>query len=426
MIAANFAKEGFTVEALCRDGHVLACSSAVDRRFRYSLARPFASLRAAITSGEPDLSVCCDDPARYALTRLYRASAAAKDAASRRIAALVERSLGNPDYFELAEEKSHLLETLKDTAVRMPPSLEIPDAAALDGICRTLAFPLVLKRDRTFGGRGVIICRNQDEAIRGYGQLASSPTLRDSLRELVRKGDLSALKDYLVPSPPVIVAQAYIEGRPANRAIGCWAGEVVAGLTVVALKTDRDDIAGPATVVEIVHDAEIDQMASLIVKRLGLSGICGFDFVIEAGTGLPYLLELNPRATPTCHLGRARDSNICGALRRALGGTPTETRSGTDDQTDIAGPIALFPGELRRDPASPYVVSGYHAAPWEDREVLMKVFRHLHRFAVEHGHDTSPLQRLLDDRGIDVVLTSEGEGLKAGDIGKRLRRGLKN
>lgn len=425
MIASNFVHEGFIVEALCKDDHVLACSSAVARAFRYSLSRQLGSLRAAIVSSRPDLIVCCDDPARYALTRLHRASANSTDPESQEIRALIGRSLGKPEHFDLAEEKSRLLEALKDTEVRMPLSLGVPNAEALDEICRMLTFPVVLKRDRTFGGRGVIICRDRDEAMRGYRQLAAAPTLRDSMRDLVRKGDASALKNYLLPSASVIAAQAYIEGRPANRSVGCSSGEVIAGLTVVALKTDRDDITGPATVVEIVQNAEIDRMASLIVKRLGLSGICGFDFVIETRTGLPYLLELNPRATPTCHLGRAHDSDICGALRRAFGGGLPATKTAVH-QGDVAGPIALFPGELRRDPASSYVVSGYHAAPWNDQKVLMKIFRHLHRFADERGHDTRPLQSLLADHGIQVALTSEGEAFKVGVLARRLWRSLKD
>ncbi len=409
MIASNFVREGCVVEALCKAEHVLACSSAVARWFRYSFTRPLHSLRRAVVSSRPDLIVCSDDAARHTLTRLHRSSVNNDSIASREMAALIARSLGNPEYFVLAEEKSRLLEMLKGTEVRMPRSIAVPNAEALEDICRTLTFPLVLKRDRTFGGQGVIICRNHNEVVRGYRRLTSPPTLRDSLRELVRKGDFHAVENYFFPSTPVIVAQAYVEGRPANRAVGCWSGEVIAALTVVALKTDRDDVTCPATVVEIARNAEIDRTAALIVKRLGLSGICGFDFVIESSTGLPYFLELNPRATPTCFLGQAVDSDICKALRHAVGGNPQQARCIAVSHGEITGPIALFPGELRRDPNSSYVISGYHAAPWDDPLVLAKIFGHLQRFAIEHGHDPAHLQRLLADRGIQAVISPQAE-----------------
>jgi hypothetical protein len=58
---------------------------------------------------------------------------------------------------------------------------------------------------------------------------------------------------------------------------------------------------GPATVVRVIDHPAMAEAARRMVRRLGLSGFSGFDFII-AETGEPVLLELNPRLTPTSHL----------------------------------------------------------------------------------------------------------------------------
>jgi len=372
MIASRFVRLHFAVDALCPGNHVLACSAAVARVFRYGFARPLRNLRAAIEASRPDLIIPCDDPARYALTKLHGASARRDDPKSIETRTLIERSLGQRAHLGLAEEKSRLLATLADSGVRLPLTLPIASAEALEEACQRLKYPVVLKRDRTFGGMGVVICRSREEAACGYQRLTSRPTMRDTLRQIFRKADFWAITNHFAASHPAVTAQAYIGGRPANRAVGCWEGKVVAGLTVVALKTNEDNPVKPATVVQIVHNEEIDRMAAIVVKGLGLSGICGLDFMIETGTDLPYFIELNPRATPTCHLGRACETDICTALHYAIEGTLPDDGIAMED---LSEPIALFPGELRRDPRSPYLSSGYHAVPWDDPKVLMQILR---------------------------------------------------
>jgi glutathione synthase/RimK-type ligase-like ATP-grasp enzyme len=370
LIASRLKRMDVAVDALCPSNHVLHCSAAIARVFRFGFATPLSDLSAAIADSTADLIIPCDDTARYALSRLHRASAHKSDAKSVEARALIERSLGRRENFQLAEEKSHLLAALTNSGVRLPRTLPIEGRNALEGVCKTLEFPVVLKRDRTYGGTGVAICHDLEEAVKAYQHLISPPSLRDTMRQVIRKANFSALKDLFGESQSAVVAQAYIEGRPANRAIGCWQGKILAGLTVVAIETSENNPTRPATVVQIVHNEEIDRMAEIVVGQLGLSGICGLDFVLEAGTELPYFLELNPRATPTCHLGRTLDSDVCGALGRVLKGTPPDDAVPGKD-TD--GPIALFPGELKRDPCSPYLLSCYHAVPWDDPKVLVQI-----------------------------------------------------
>jgi hypothetical protein len=94
-----------------------------------------------------------------------------------------------------------------------------------------------------------------------------------------------------------------------------------------------------------------------------LSGLWGFDFVLQAGSGLAYLIEVNPRATPICHLALGPGRDLPAALLAALhSGSAAEARP-----TRIDGElVAMFPGEWQRDPASPFLRCAHHDVPWEE------------------------------------------------------------
>ena len=305
------------------------------------------------------------------------------DASSREIATTIERSLGRPEHWRLAEEKSQLLASLGGSDIRCPRTILAESPRELDRICETLSFPLVLKRDRTFGGQGVLFCHGKNETRAAFERLAAAPTLRDTMRSVVYASDLGALNRYFNPPVPVIAAQAHVEGQPANRAVACCEGEVLAGVTVVAVETNPRPY-GPAAVVRIVENAAIDESARIIARRLGLSGICGFDFVIEARTGDAYFIELNARATPTCHIGRARDSDVCGALARRWGAIGDVDDA--VDSRDHSDPIPVFPAEWRRDPNSPHLGSPHHGVPWSNPAVVAA-------FALAQATQSDPARR---------------------------------
>jgi predicted ATP-grasp superfamily ATP-dependent carboligase len=52
-------------------------------------------------------------------------------------------------------------------------------------------------------------------------------------------------------------------------------------------------------VVRVIDHPGMANAARQVVKRFGLSGFCGMDFLIAAD-GEAYMVELNPRVTPTC------------------------------------------------------------------------------------------------------------------------------
>jgi ATP-grasp domain len=221
----------------------------------------------------------------------------------------------------------------------------------------------VLKQDGSSGGQGVRIVSNAADAEQSFVELRTSAGPRAAVKMALKKLDLSYL-DGLYRKPPAISLQEYIIGRPANRAVVCHRGEVLAGLSVEALQTT--DATGPATVIRVIDSPEMSDAAARMVRHLGLSGFVGFDFMLEAATGRAYLIEMNGRPTQICHLALDADSDMIGALAARL---PSVVLRRTMPNFD--GPtVALFPQESWRDPDSGYLRSAFHDVPWQTPEFV--------------------------------------------------------
>ncbi|MGA9508058.1 MAG: ATP-grasp domain-containing protein, partial [Candidatus Sulfotelmatobacter sp.] len=159
-------------------------------------------------------------------------------------------------------------------------------------------------------------------------------------------------------------AQAFVEGREATSAVACWRGKVLAALHFEVI--EKRSAAGPATVVRWIENTDIATAAAKMVRRLNLSGVHGFDFMLEEQTGKAYLIEMNPRATQVGHLALGPGRDIPAALYAALSGkVPQLAPAVTDNDT-----IALFPQEWIRDPESSFLWSAYHDIPWEAPELV--------------------------------------------------------
>jgi hypothetical protein len=78
-----------------------------------------------------------------------------------------------------------------------------------------------------------------------------------------------------------------------------------------------------------------------LVRRLGISGLWGADFVLTPA-GAAYLIEVNPRATPVCHLPLGPGRDLPTALVSMLqGGVSRAPPAGITQDV-----IALFSGNL--------------------------------------------------------------------------------
>jgi hypothetical protein len=209
-----------------------------------------------------------------------------------------------------------------------------------------------------------------------------------AMKRLIVNRDSFWLRPWWTGSKPSVIVQSYVSGVPANCAFFCREGKVLAGLSVEVISTHG--ATGPATIVRLVDGGSMMHSAGRIAAKLGLSGLYGLDFVIEDGTGIPWLIEMNPRATPLCHVHPGGTGGLIGAMcAQLLGQPPPETAP-----VQAGGMIAYFPQAWQDK--SEFLGSSLQDVPWEepgliqellqpwpDRTLLVRAFNYLDRLKGE-------------------------------------------
>lgn len=363
-LCLELAQGGFEVRALVPGDHALfkMCTVTVDRLGR-TRADALRTIDRTVERHSPDLLIPADEPAIDLMRTLYARALRGRGVRPDRMAGLIEASLGAPSSFVFARAKSRFVALAHEDGLAVPHTAIVRDLDELRAHLATARFPLVIKRDETWGGQGVRVVADAAEAERAFLAIRATCSRLHAVRQAVRKLDAGHLR-HLFGARPSITAQDYIAGRPANRAVVCHRGQVLAGLSVEVLQTSES--TGPATVVRAIDSAEMADAARHIVRRLGLSGFVGFDFMIESATNRPYLIEMNQRPTQICHLALNASSDMIGALAGVL---PAGARRRETPYIDTRT-IALFPQESWRDPASDFLRSAYHDVPWREPEFI--------------------------------------------------------
>ena len=382
-VAIGLAQADCNVFAICPSRHPMLKTSAARQTFAYSGVRPLDSLLTAIKASDPHIIIPCDDRGVQHLHELYE-HACKQEASGSKLAALIERSLGSPASYPIVSSRYELLKIARDEGIRVPhthPILAVDDLKALDG---EQTLPWVLKADGTWGGGGVKIAQTPAEAEQFFVELSRAFGVKRVIKRLCVNRDSFWLRPWWRRFRPAVIAQAYIQGCPANCAVVCWQGKVLAGIGVEVVSAQER--TGPASVVRVVDNREMMFAAKQLARRLGLSGIFGLDFVIEDRTGAAYLIEMNPRCTPLCHLQLGKGRDMARALWAQLSGEPIPDTSPIT-QNDV---IAYFPQAWISK--SEYLQSSFHDVPqgepdlvqellqpWPDRSFLFRVFSLLHQ-----------------------------------------------
>jgi Carbamoyl-phosphate synthase L chain, ATP binding domain len=362
-LAIALANYGCVVEMLCPAGHPITKTTAASKIRPYQGLTPLRSFAAAIANANPDLIIPGDDLATRQLHRLYDRERRNGKADST-ICRVIERSLGPEESFQVAYTRSAFIELALQEGIRVPATKAITNLEELkDWIVRN-GFPVVLKANGTSGGDGVRIVRTLAEAERAFSVLQAPPSWLRTAKRAVVDHDVTLVGQALLRRRFDLNAQSFVEGREATSAVACWQGEVLAALHFEVI--NKRSAEGPATVVRWSENSEMSSAAEKMVRRLNLSGVHGFDFMLEQETGKAYLIEMNPRATQVGHLPLGPGRDIPAALYAALSGqTPQPASKVTENDT-----IALFPQEWIRDPYSSFLRSAYHDIPWEEPELV--------------------------------------------------------
>jgi hypothetical protein len=324
---------------------------------------PLASLSGAIAATKPDLILPFDDLAALHLHELYHRELH-RGTAGAPISLLIERSLGAAVSFPIVYARTTTMELAEAEGIRVPKSAVVRNAEDLRESIARMGFPMVLKANTTSGGDGVSIVHTLGEAEYALRALAAAPLVARALKRALIDQDLTMVWPSLLRKRYVVNAQAFVAGPEATSAVACWKGSVLASLHFEVLK--KQDAGGPSTVLRLMESAEMSAAAEKMVRRLELSGLHGFDFMLEEQTGNPYLIEINPRATQVGHLTLGPGRDLPAALYAAVTGEVIQTAPKVTEKDTIA----LFPQEWIRNPASAFLRSSYHDVPWEEPDLV--------------------------------------------------------
>jgi predicted ATP-grasp superfamily ATP-dependent carboligase len=356
-LASAFAQLDFCVDAVCQWGHPIRSLSKPVKAHRLGWVAEAASIETALRRAKPDFIVPCDDPAVRALHQLHQRCSDLQD--------LIERSLGDPLGFATTEQRSALVELARSMGLLVPQSYPVDGRVALSQLVTRIGYPLVLKRDMTWGGLGTQIVESQGELRKAWSSAKGYAAVLRAGKAVVRDWRPRTVIDWLVETP-AIEAQEFLPGTPANRAVLCRTGRVVAGLSVEAVRTAY--AGGPASVVRVIEHKEMADAVEALVAQLGLSGFCGFDFLLSP-SGRACLLELNPRATPVCHLAVADGTHLPSALYRDLTGREPSSTARTISNSLIA----LFPAQRHSDGTSSVPSEAHYDLPLDEPALLAMV-----------------------------------------------------
>lgn len=340
-LAHALSEAGLTVEAVCPFGHSLTRMTCVTRSYRYGAMSPLRHLRSAITESGPDLIIPGDDTSASQLHELYRRAADAGSGGDK-IRSLIARSLGNPVGYPNFYSRAQIAAIANAASVLSPETTNLHSHSDLLDQLVKVGLPAVLKVDGSFGGMGVEVVHTRAEAERAFTRLSSYNSSARTLKRLMVDSDANLVLPLVRRARPQISIQRFLTGRPANSAVACWRGTLLAQVCVEVAASRG--ATGPATIVNVIEHSGMSQAVERLVGELGLSGLCGFDFVLDSTDGSAHLIDFNPRATQTCHLISSERTQPTLWLAAKLRGTPPVVE---DHMALHRGPITLFPHCLK-------------------------------------------------------------------------------
>jgi len=334
---------------------------------RYDPLRPLAGLRRALHTFKPVAVLPADETLARQLGELWQRDHARDD--SGMLETLLTRSLGGPAQLRDAGSRMALQRAAEAEGILTPSTMEIRGPGDLARAFEWLGAPLMLKADASSGGRGVQSVDSRGAAERLYRKFSRAPHLPRALLRGVLYNDWTYLRSSLRRERRGVCAQRIIAGAERTAMVVAQGGKVLASESFEVVHTWK--LRGPSSVVRRVQDPRMDAAIQALVRRLAITGFCGFDFIVDTATGAPLLLERNARPTQVAHLSFGPGHDLAAAYVRSVLGREVKDRVSATDR-DL---IALFPQELQRDKQSALLCEAYHDVPWESPELIERVLR---------------------------------------------------
>jgi len=365
-MAMAFGELGCEVGVVCPPkGHPARTVRSIRTYYNYRSLSPLGSLRSAIRAFDPEAILPCDELGFLHLHRLHAMARASNDSG---LADCIERSLGPAGSFPITMSRYDLLKLAREEGVAVPTTRVVHRDGDLSWLGDAEDRPWALKTDGSYGGLGVWKVSSASEARRALANSARSPFIRWLVKRLVSNRDFGfILEEWLQPLPN-LVAQEWIEGRPANFTVACWEGQTLAGIGVEVVASHGEK--GASVIVEVVEGTEMMHAAKSIAKRLRLSGFYGLDFMIEHRTGRAYLIEMNTRCVPLSALALGPGRDLPAAFCSCLAGRPVLSRKPYIESARIARFPDLEVYDVSRSfPEGSY----YYDVPYDEPDLILRL-----------------------------------------------------
>lgn len=352
---------GFRVHVVCPKNSLLQLSDFLDGGRVYSeqlsssdLVSVTATAAAEINA---DIIIACDEAAAHALADDARSPERWQDCRIKELhrgLGMIRTWFGAWPNWEV--RRSDCVDAAAAAGIRTPRQITIDVGRTSGADLAVLGTPVIAKLDNSSAGRGVIKANSPNEALEQITALQESR-----------------------PSPPAgcrTVAQDFISGRSASVSFSALSGQMLEAFSYSVVHHEPEPF-GPASVIEVIDQPGLLEMASQMVKLAEYSGFGGIDAILPDDGGAPVFLEFNARPTQTTHLGQTIGADLCRAMACALNSQPYENSGQRRKQVSIA----LFPSEWVRDRNSRYLSESYHDVPWNERRLtstIMVVTPELH------------------------------------------------
>jgi biotin carboxylase len=193
-----------------------------------------------------------------------------------RILAVTKTAMLDTDTLMRLHSKVRLAELAREVGVDTPEIFVPRSTEEARELIATVELPIVVKMQQTSGAAGLRLVDDRKQLEKDYFDVVRVNHLDEAnLPMLQRK----------IVGPTTCTLELCDHGRILGEVMyrGVRTMPRSGGTTVL-----RESVSDPASA----------EAAARLVKHLGFHGLCGFDFVVDAKSGKPYLVDGNCRITP--------------------------------------------------------------------------------------------------------------------------------
>lgn len=308
-LPALFHDAGFEVSVMCPPRRAMLASRYVShwRRVNGGAAAVARALvdQIELLAEQFDLFVPCDEPLLKAVSALPEYG---------RLSAL-------PGFFppdrdlSVYLDKVLYLQQARDAHLPVPAFEVCSTRETARNAALRLGFPVILKRSVSMSGSGVQLLRDMDD-----------------LNRQIPEGKIHA---------PFLIQQ-FVIGKVGASTLLANHGRLVRSLSFYMLHCWPNAFS-PSGGGRFLAEPLLDELSRRVTMQGMFHGLCSIDWIEEEATGKFYLLEFNPRVTPSAYLGARVGADFSEALAEMSSGAEPVPHFGThSDETFTMFPEAAF------------------------------------------------------------------------------------